>query len=400
MALSWRLWLSKFNSFFGRFRLPKFEDRGYAAMDDDVLFDALDVQATPEMAEPTRLEQPKTEMAMYMPASNGPDIKDRVYMEQILTLTSQVGQLKASAAEFTTARVQSAAELSTLRQQLDRHESAAKHLKQMLKNISDKYTALQNEHKSTKEEADEQRTLLTSATERVVLLEGQVTAYEAQREQWVQLQAAHDDVRRELSQATAERDAWQRQVVHFEGVEAANEQLRSDAATIALEHELARKRMHHIIKELRKSLAEERARQPPSPVVISTPLAVKCIHVAEPIDSAADVVSEFALRIEGLLQANALLTERLRFSEENTRLLATDLEKKRLLLSHLTRTAMTEDMDDMHTLAKAMYTERLETANALLLALLRENAALKARAPLGPLPLADGQALHAMYRAL
>ncbi|KDO34604.1 hypothetical protein SPRG_00667 [Saprolegnia parasitica CBS 223.65] len=368
-------------------------------MDDDVLFDAMDsrMHAMPEIDKPMRIEQPKAET--YAPASNGPDIKDGVYMEQILNLTHQVGQLKASAAEFTAARVQSAAELSTLRQQLDRQESASKHLKQMLKNISDKYTALQIEHKSTKELADEHRLHLTSAQERVIALEAHVEAHDAQREQWAQLQIAHEALRLELLQVTSERDAWQSQVQHFEGVEAANEQLRSDAATIALEHELARKRSHHIIKELRKSLAEERARPPPSPVVISTPLAVKCIYVAEPIDSAADVVSEFALRIEGLLQANALLSERLRFSEENTRLLATDLEKKRLLLSHLTHNAMT-DVDEMYVLAKAMHSERLETANTLLQALLRENAALKARAPLAPLALSEAPAPPTHYRAM
>ncbi|OQR93061.1 hypothetical protein ACHHYP_02954 [Achlya hypogyna] len=334
-------------------------------MDDDVLFDAMD--SVPQVKE-TR------------PSDDGPDIKDRVYMDQILQLTQQVNQLKTAATEHSATRVQSAAEMAMLRQQLERQESVAKHLKQMLKNMSDKYSGLQCEYKAFKKHTEALTAELSTTKDLVRDRDATIASFRAKHVEWMETAVSLAEITRERDEVVADRDVWKAKACHLSGVAEANESLRSEMASMEQEADLARKRSHHIIKELRKSLQEERSKPP---VVVSTPLAVQCITVADDplLPQSADLVQEFALRIEVLLQANASLTERVKFLETNAQLLATDLERKRLVLRQLTLSLTTDADAEVNALAlaKVAEVELLDTAQTLLYATLMENLALKVR---------------------
>ncbi|OQS05672.1 hypothetical protein THRCLA_20557 [Thraustotheca clavata] len=301
---------------------------------------------------------------------------DQQYSDQIQNLTNQLNQLQTESNAF---RVQSVAETSILRQQLDQQHSVAKHLKQMLKNISEKYTALQLEHKTLKTQLDTKAIELINAEERIETLKHKITLLENENTKLYQVEKLHITLQQDYQELTIDCQEWKNKVNGLENVQEENNQLRNELNELLQQHELANKRTHQIIKELRKSLQEERNKPTPEPILLpSPPLAVKCIYTKDGQEG-SEIIQEFALRIEQLLQHNAVLTERVRFAEENTRLVAMDLERKRLLLNQMCHNINLDDKPQVFALAitKAAHVQCLETIETLLYKTLVDNLELK-----------------------
>ncbi|CAK4080277.1 unnamed protein product [Aphanomyces euteiches] len=302
------------------------------------------------------------------------------HIAQIARLTEQIRQLQASAAEHNTIRVQAAGENALLQKQLDHQLSVVKHLKQMVKNISDKYTAVQIENRALLAESKEDQAALSQCREEVRQAHDEIARYKSRESPWQETLQRCQELEDAQARLQVECNEWKAQTETLAGVQAENAQLQQSLSDSAREQRIASKRTHHMIKELRHSLKVE---QEKNQLEAAQRNDVKVITVDGGSDdmSAAGVIRDMATRLEELLAVNARLKERLQFSQENAQLLAEDLEKKRLVLQQLTLAlvAPVEERDEIITtaVAKAAAIESSAVTETLLYVTIKENLHLK-----------------------
>ncbi|KAF0715221.1 Aste57867_3505 [Aphanomyces stellatus] len=307
-----------------------------------------------------------------------PPSSAKIYESQILQLSEQVHSLKASAASYNASRAEATATNAMLQKQLEHQHSMVKHLKQMLKNLSDKYTATQLEMKAFKVHAQDTQAALESSTEQLWHATAAIDSFKRQETTWQETLQRCTALENRLVHVEDECSEWKAEAEMLRGMRDENDRLKDDIAAMAQDQAIAAKRTHHMIKELRQSLKEEQDKQ--AATTPTTPAAPPAV-----LDPAADalngIVRDMAARIEQLLTQNAALVERIQFSQENVQLLAEDLERKRVIIQQLTLGLHVTKDEQRDILALAITTaaalESTASCESLLYVTLKENLLLK-----------------------
>ncbi|ETW03638.1 hypothetical protein H310_05037 [Aphanomyces invadans] len=356
--------------------------------DDEVLFDALEVP--PAATETSNKVCGNEERSPVHEISRRRDA--HVPATSVEELTEIVGHLRATIASHNAGRVEAAAQNTMLQKQLEHQWSVVKHLKQMLKNISDKYTATQVDNRVLKTQCRDKQQRCDMLGEEVYRLTEEIGKLRKLAGAVDDLESRYASLERNYQQAVADSEEWKQKANHLVGVADENAELRQNIVATTQEHTIACKRAHHIIKELRLALRQaqdandKRALSLPAPPAASSipftkhHFASDAAHCDDSMDGFLQAMSS---RLEHLLTQNAHLAEQVQVSEKRVHLLAADLERKRLMIQQLTLHLVVTPDEQEDVVASALATaaalEVTASSETLLYVTIKENLLLKKR---------------------